>query len=53
MPDLTAAAQAALDAVDEVYAAETEMLCEAFGVPAEYARNVAAMLATCVPEGAL
>jgi hypothetical protein len=51
--ELTAAAHAALDAVADEHVGETEMLCEAFGVPTEYARHVAAMMATCAPAGAL
>lgn len=53
MPDLTAAAQAALDAVDDEQLREAEMLCQTFDIPTEYARHVAAMMAACAPNGAL
>lgn len=53
MPNLTAAAQAALDAGDDEQLREAEMLCQTFDIPTDYARHVAAMVATCNPDGAL
>jgi hypothetical protein len=53
MPDLTPAAQAALDAVTDDEVRETAEMCERFGVPAEYAAGVAAIMAVCNPDGAL
>lgn len=50
MPETTAisaAAQQILDAVAEDELAEAADLCTLLGIPADYARNVAAALAVC------
>lgn len=51
--DLTAAAQAALDAVTDDEIREIVEMCERYGVPAEHAAGVAAIVAACNPDGAL
>lgn len=51
MTDLTPAAQTALDAITDDELTEAEDLCGLVGIPAEYARNVAAALTICEPQG--
>jgi len=46
-------AQLALDAVGDDELLEAANLCTLVGIPAEYARNVAAALAVCAPDGVL
>jgi hypothetical protein len=51
MSDLTPTAQTAIDAVTDDELTEAEDLCGLVGIPAEYARNVAAALTICEPGG--
>lgn len=53
MSDLIPTAQAAVDAVTDDEATEAEDLCQLLGIPAEYARNVAAALTICEPAGSV
>lgn len=46
-------AQLALDTVADDELAEAVELCALVGIPAEYARNLAAALAVCGPDGVL
>lgn len=46
-------AQLAVDAVADDELTEAAELCALVGIPAEYARNLAAALAVCAPDGAL
>jgi siroheme synthase (precorrin-2 oxidase/ferrochelatase) len=54
MPELTPAAQAALDAVeDDDLLREIAEHCRRRGIPVEYAPDVTAIVAACYPNGAL